>query len=192
MALRTNPHLARNVVMLAMRHALVDALGGSAAAETELYEQTYYHLGLSDFHAAACDGSPLPLSKLNELFPNWKFEHRVTPEEKADPVFKDCPDETREDLAAAKPVSGSGAGIAVSLGDFYVLAPTPMTLSAGNFEQSDSLRLALVYRDRLSQALIDQELAMTLRSTAAKEDIGRASYELLNAGWGWTAREKSR
>ena len=191
-ALRTNPVLARNVVLLAMRHAIADGVGGEEAADKVLYEQTYYNLALSNLLGAPCDGSPQPFAKLADLFPNWKFEHRVTQEENAKPALKGCPLETVEDPTNAKPVPGFGSGIAVPIADFYALVPTPMALSTGNFEQSDSLRLALAYRDRLSQALIDQEVVSLLQNSVPGEDVNSVAFNLLNSAWGWTVRKKSQ
>jgi hypothetical protein len=190
-ALRENPVLARNVVMIAMRHSISDALGGAIAADLQ-YQQTYYGLGLDNLRSAPCDASTLPFVKLNELFPNWKFEHRVTEEEKTTSIYKDCPAEVREDISKDTPVTDLGAGIAISLGNFYVVVPSPLVLATGTFEQTNSLRMALFYRDRLSHAVVDQSIFTMLESSIPKSNIGTVAYTLLNEAWGWQVREKSQ
>lgn len=51
-ALKSNPVLARNVVLLALRHSIEDSLGGIAKAEAVSYRQTYYQLAVADFGSA--------------------------------------------------------------------------------------------------------------------------------------------
>ena len=156
-AMKGNPVLARNAVMLAMRHAIADSLGGSDVADAHRYRLTYYGLGLSDFKVpASCSADPndtgalTAKQKLKDLFPNWSFEYVVTAAQASDPQqiqLKNCPQEFAP--TADKPLPGRGVGVAVALGkDFYVLAPTPMQLLAGSYELNESLRLALAYRDR--------------------------------------------
>jgi hypothetical protein len=67
-----------------------------------------------------------------------------------------------------------------------------MSLSAGNFEQPDSLRLALINRDRLAQALGDLQMGDVLRESFSNEQVGEAALNLVNSAWGWTARAKSK
>lgn len=197
-AMRSNPILARNVVMLAMRHAIRDATGGEAAAEAVRYRQTFYHLALRDFTGPqACNGNTLARAKLDELFPNWHFEYRVTDAQKSDSALKDCPAEIRPDFQSNNPLPEFGAGVAVSLGDFYVIAPTPPLLTEGFFEQSDSLRLALAYRDRVSQAIIDRNVVQTVKALAgtgadANDIAEETAFALLNEGWDWQHRKPSQ
>lgn len=183
-AMRWNPVLARNVVMIAMRHSIEDSMGGLKQAEAVRHRQTYYHLALKDF-AQTCDGSSLARAKLGELFHNWSFEYRVTSAQKQDALLKGCPEELRPDLASNTPLPEFGAGVAVSFGDFYVVVPTPMELSSGIFEQSDSLRLALRYRDRVNQEIIDRTVLKTVKSVVPASDAGRTALMLLNEGWDW-------
>jgi hypothetical protein len=199
-AMRYNPVLARNVVLLAMRHAITDSLGGPDKAESVLYEQTYYNFALQQFTGPqACNGDPDARKLLGELFPNWQFEYWITADQKQnDKQLANCSSEFTPDAngpSSQAPARGSGVG--VTLGDFYVLAPTPLVLSSGLFELSDSLRLALAYRDRLNQAIIDRNLALTVKelSGAGQESSAiaeRTSFALLNAGWGWQTRKKSQ
>jgi hypothetical protein len=192
-AMRANPILARNVVLLGMRHAIAATLGDKA--EGVRFNQTYYGLALDDFTGSqACDGAVLPRQKLNELFPNWKFEYWVTAAQKQDTAFAKCPLELQPDpdsSAPQLPAPGSGVGVAVA--DFYVLLPSPPKLAAGVYEQSNSLRLALVYRDRLSQAIIDRGVGEILTAAGQPRDIATATgFALLNEGWGWQSRAKSK
>lgn len=198
-AMRANPVLARNVVMLAMRHAVSDALGGDTQADALRYRQTFYHLALRDFTGPqACSENALARAKLQELFPNWQFEYRVSDAQKqADSSLKDCPAEIAADLQNNALLPELGAGVAVSVGDFYALAPTPLVLSDGIFEQSDSLRLALAYRDRVSQAIIDRTFAQSVRQLAgngadAKDIASRTAFAILNEGWDWPHRKSAQ
>jgi hypothetical protein len=181
-----------------MRHAIADASGGAEKANAQQFSQTYYALALRDFTGAqACDGSTLPRQKLAELFPNWKFDYWVTKaDQKADPTkaLDKCPTEFEPDPTSSGPQPPApGSGVAVSLADFYVLAPSPLILSSGVFEQSDSLRLALAYRDRLSQEIIDRNIVGTVKDLSgnSKAMADSIAFELLNEGWGWQTRQKS-
>ncbi|MGY3370239.1 hypothetical protein ACVWZL_007364 [Bradyrhizobium sp. GM2.4] len=200
-AMQVNPILARNVVLLAMRHAIEDSLGGSAKAEPANYNQTYYGLALQDFATPlGCNGSGHSADKLKGLFPNWRFEYRVSKTQKQEQdALSKCPIEYEPDpnkIDSQPPAMGAGA--AVSLGNFYVLVPAPLVLSSGAFEPSDSLRLALIYRDRLSQAIIDRNIGETvsiLRANpgepSSETDLREVAFGLVNEGWDWKTRRKS-
>lgn len=190
LAMSLNPILARNVVTLAVRHAVADGLGGEDKAEAVSYEKTYYHLGITDVRDAGCHPGNNGSRRLADILPNWKFEYRVTAAEKATAELKDCPEEFKRDIASATPVPDRGAGIAVSLGNFYVLAPSPLDLAAGRFVQSDSLRLALVYRDRTSQAKIDLEIAAPVHELGDSKVAAEVALGVLNEGWAWQGRSK--
>ncbi len=197
-AMRTNPVLARNVVMLAMRHTIATALGGPDKADAVNYRQTYYNLALQDFRGPqACNGSVLSREKLGAMFPNWQLEYFVTSAQKQnDNTLNACPLEFVPDQnSSAPPLPARGAGIAVSLSDFYVLVPSPSVLSTGMFQQSDSLRLALAYRDRISQAIIDRSIGATVKTLSGSGPGSAAlasstAFALLNEGWGWQNRKK--
>lgn len=192
-ALQANPILARNVVMLAMRHSLEDALGGPDRADALLYQQPYYQLALADFSGSlACDDSAGGKDKLLELFPNWKFEYRVTISQKEKrPELKNCPEEPGID--PNKPTVTHGIGISVPLGDFYVKVPDPLTLSSGIFEQNDSLREAIEYRNAVSYAMTDKKMASAIEIAAKDQQMSRAlAFQLLNEGWGWQSRKLTR
>ena len=199
-AMRANPVLARNVVMLAMRHAMADAQGGPTKADAVNYNRMYYGLALQDFIGPqACDGSPFARDKLGALFPNWRFEYFVTNDQKQkDNTLSNCPTEFLPDPDSAAPQRPApGSGVAVSLAEFYVLVPSPLVLSGGLFEQSDSLRLALAYRDRLSQAIIDRGVAATVNNLSGNGNESGAlaasiAFSLLNEGWDWQSRAKSK
>jgi hypothetical protein len=86
--------------------------------------------------------------------------------------------------------------VAVKLwSDFYVLAPSPMVLSSGTYESNDGLRIALSYRDKVSQTLIDQQLGETVNRLMSQEGAvaatGAVALGIFNEGWGWQGREKS-
>jgi hypothetical protein len=71
-----------------------------------------------------------------------------------------------------------------------------MQLSAGAYELNDSLRFALAYRDRVSQALIDQNIGKTVRDVVSQQGAAAATGTLalgiLNEGWGWKVRSKDK
>jgi hypothetical protein len=195
-AMKSNPVLARNVVMLSMRRALADKLGSADKAELLAYNRTFYSLALKDLAGPqACSGGALPRQKLDELFPNWKFEYYVTAEQrKAAPSLGNCPLEYQSDLSQSHTPPGRGAGIAVALPGFYILVPSPLVLSGGVFEESDSLRLALAYRDRINQAIVDRTVARTLIDVVGKTPDKRAAANrvgmaILNEGWNWSGRK---
>jgi hypothetical protein len=195
--MKLNPVLARNVVMLAMRHAIEDLMGGGLPAESGLHRQTYYHLALTDFRGPqACTDPLFAGAKLGELFPSWPFEYRVTGIQKEnDAKLKDCPEESLPSMDGDVYRPGYGSGVALSFGDFYVAVPTPSVLASGVFEQTDSLRRALAYRDRISQAIIDRSVLSTVKAIAGNgadaEDIVRTTaFALLNEGWEWKNRKK--
>jgi len=197
-AMRNNPILARNVVLLAMRHAISDVRGGRDKADAVNYSQTYYALALKEFTGQqACNGSVLAREKLSYLFPGWRFDYRITAQQQQDKSLAACPLEWQPDPQSSAPQPAErGTGVSVSVSDFYVLVPSPLTLSSGVFEQSDSLRLALAYRDRLSQAIIDRNIASEVRKVSgagndANTTLGITAFALLNEGWGWEKRTKS-
>jgi hypothetical protein len=195
-AMKANPLLARNVVMMGLRHALEDAIGGPDKAAALSYEQTYFQLGLDDFVGPnPCPGSDFAKAKLTSLFPNFVFEYRVTKQQKALPDKKDCPLEIVETFSENGSTPGFGTGVSVSVADFYVTVPSPSIVARGVYEQSDSLRLALIYRDRVLQALIDRNLSTSLSASlggaATPTRKGELALLLLSKAWGWKTRENS-
>ena len=190
LAMKANPILARNVVMLALRHAIEDALGGADQANVVLHHQTYYGLALADYASPrTCDGDHSTRQKLVHLFPNWKFEYRATSTERQN-GFNDCPAEIVGDLDKPTATAAAGSGPSISLGDFYVTLPSAASLAQGEFEQSDSLRLALAYRDRLSQAIVDRSVGSTLKALVTDSGgdakaVRLTMFGLLNDAWGW-------
>jgi hypothetical protein len=121
-AMKGSPTLARNVLMLAMRHAIEDSLGGPSKAEELNYRQTYYQLALADFAPPkACNKSADSIQKLQELFgKSWGFEYRATSTEPATGA-PGCQQEIVTDLNNAASPPAAGHGIAVNLGDFCAL-----------------------------------------------------------------------
>lgn len=195
-AMRYNPILARNVVMLAMRHAIADTVGGFEQAEKVKYSATYYGMALSKFSGqGSCTGDPSTTQLLQGLFPNWSFINVVTDELIAkNPNLSGCPKQTSDGItdSAQVPPPSPGFGIAVSLGSFYVTLPSAITLAEGGFEQSETLRQALRYRDRVSQRLIDRNLLDSLRkiSETPEGQSPKLAFSLLNEAWGWQHRPK--
>ncbi len=197
-AMRTNPVLARNVILLAMRHAISDSTGGPEKASSLNYRQTYYALALLDFAGPqACSGSTGANQKLADLFPNWRFEYRVTREQHQEKRYDSCPLEFEPDAKSPTPPPLLGSGVVASFGDFYVMMPSPLGLAEGTFEQPESLLRALADRDRLSQAIIDRTVDRTIKSISgqgiqSKATAARIAFALLNEGWGWEVRPISK
>jgi hypothetical protein len=127
------------------------------------------------------------------MLPNWRFEYRATSAERQKDALKNCPAEVVDDPTNPSAPPALGNGIAVTFGDFYVLVPSPPVLAGGVFEQSDSLRLALAYRDRISQALIDREMGQALKISTGSDQkaYGATAFGLLNDGWAWKGSSKS-
>jgi gas vesicle protein len=197
-AMQTNPVLARNVVLLGMRHAIEDSPQGADHAGAVQYSQTYYALGLKELASAqGCSGSVDASYKLSVLFPGWKFGYWVTADgKKADASLEKCPLEFEPDPKSNSQLPKPGPGVGVSIGDFYVLLPSAPFLSTGSFDQSDSLRLALANRDRVSQAIIDRNVGETVKTLAgngpkSKSIAADTAFALLNEGWDWQIRRKS-
>ncbi|MCB1527793.1 MAG: hypothetical protein KDJ45_08840 [Hyphomicrobiaceae bacterium] len=182
-AMKMNPLLAHNVVMLAMRRSIEQALGGREKANEVLHRRTAYQLALNSYDKrGACSGSSAALQGLKNLFPNWQFEYRVTATDRADAALKSCPEEVVDNLEDVSAPPALGHGPAVTVGDFYVLLPSAPVLSQGMFEQSDNLNLALRYRDKLSQAVIDRRLGSIVSSIDATER-NVVALGLLSEGW---------
>jgi hypothetical protein len=195
-AMKANPVLARNVLMKALRHAIEDSSGGAEKAAALSYNQTYFALGLSDYKGSnPCTGPAFAKAKLTNLFPNFAFEYRVTKQEKDTADKKDCPLEIAESFSEDSSTPGYGTGVSVSIGDFYVTVPSPSVVARGAYEQGDGLRLALAYRDRVSQALIDRNLGAALTAnlpaTATPPRKAELALQLLSKAWTWKVRDKT-
>jgi hypothetical protein len=90
------PALARNVVILAFRHAISDSVGGPDPdkADSIRYSANYYSLALSDFIGPqACGTDSHAREKFSALLPNWRFEYRVTTQQHATAEFAACAQE---------------------------------------------------------------------------------------------------
>jgi hypothetical protein len=90
LVMKVNPIVARNVVMLAARHAIENVQSGStpeerrSKAEDLLHREAYYRLGLNDFTAGGCPGDPAYHKKLVDLFPNWPLVYHATSAQQQD------------------------------------------------------------------------------------------------------------
>ena len=131
-----------------------------------------------------------------DLFPNFAFEYRVTKQEKDTADKKDCPLEIAKSFSNGSSTPGYGTGVSVNIDDFYVTVPSPSVVASGIYEQGDGLRLALAYRDRVSQALIDRNLGAALTASlspsatpARKADL---ALQLLSTVWTWKVRDKAQ
>lgn len=197
-AMRANPILANNVVMLAMRHAISDSLGGTQQAEDSNFQQSYYQIAILNYSGPqACMKNPNATLFLADLFPNWKFEYRVGLDEKKNNAnLIDCPVEFTADPLGVDPSPAMGTGAALSVSDFYVTLPSAASLASGTFEMSDSLRLALIYRDRINQAIIDLSLKDSIYEVVGSDaknqfDAEKLASSILNEGFGWIGRTQS-
>jgi hypothetical protein len=157
--MRVNPILARNTVMLAMRHAIRDSLGTEAEATKYGYLRGTYHMAVADFGTGdGCSGLEFDRAGLRALFPQWSFNYRVTKEDTdGDSTLKSC-------VAAD---DDQRRGLYVKVGDVVIAAPSPLALAAGSYEISEGLRRALQYRERVSEAIIDHTISQSVTATAS-------------------------
>jgi hypothetical protein len=131
-SMRANPILARNTVMLAMRHAIRDSLGNEAEATKYGYLRGTYHMAIADFGSGdGCSGIESDRAGLRALFPGWSFEYRVTKEDTDE-------DSTLNTCVAAD--NDQRRGLYVKVGDVVIAAPSPLALAAGSYEVSEGLR----------------------------------------------------
>lgn len=195
LVMKVNPVVARNVVMLAARHAIEDAqVGGTddakrSKAEELLHREAYYGLALNDFKAGGCLGDSAYQKKIGDLLPNWPFAYRATASQRQNDPYKNCEPEVLDDLATGDTVA-LGSGVSVKFADFYVVMPSPTALSKGLFEQDDALRQSLSYRDQTSQALIDRNVGRVIQSMTEENGkkigagaVKNLSFGLLNGVW---------
>ncbi len=140
-AMDVSPILGRNVVMLAVRKALIGADGH--------FPTSYYGLALANLSGKpACERDPVSRGKLTELLPNWKIEYRAAGANLSESISLGC---TPED--ANKP---RGAGAVLDFGSFYVRMPASEVADAGVFETPQSLHMALSYRAKIGEELVDR------------------------------------
>lgn len=145
-ALKANPTLARNVLMLAMRRSLL------AKGYNLPDGETTFALALADYTGpAACKNGQYATAKLTQLFPGWSFTFVASPDDYGNdrnhgPLYE-C--KVRMD-------ERQGWGAAVSFDGFYVTLPSPRALSEGTYEYPPSLRVALAYRDKVAKVLLDR------------------------------------
>lgn len=155
-AMQLNPILGRNVVMLAVRKALADADG--------TFPTTYYRLAIDNFRGSpACAQDAVARRKLADLFPGWKLEYRV---EKAALVSE----ELAECKAGDEDVS-RGVGLVLDFGGFYVRMPSTEVATEGVFEYPQSLAIALRYRYKIGQELMDRNVSDYFNDLRMKADF---------------------
>ncbi|RVH69176.1 hypothetical protein CN198_14005 [Sinorhizobium meliloti] len=189
-AMRANSVLARNVVLLALRHAIADAQGGVGEAEAANFLETEYGWAYGNFvRGDRCGNDEIALAGWKSMFPNWAIEYRASSAEKAEDTakFANCPEAQTLDLGD-DPKVGLGSGPSLKLtSDFYVPLPSSMEMSIGRFEQPLSLLRALALRDKVNQAIAERSMSETLDATVSDHQnrqavIQRVSFDLLNAG----------
>jgi hypothetical protein len=204
-AMRDNVTLARNVVLAAMARSVEDRLGNSSLAEAISYRKSNYRRALENFWTlGGCvkvnDAiEQLRWVRLNELFPNWRFEYRASEAEKtsetlveaqipdlADSRFPiktlvaDCPPSTADIFDVTTPTNtreSPGSGFVVVLGDIYVILPSPAVFAEGLLTQDNGLTVALANRDRVAQALVDRDVANVLREESMVDADPNRSFE---------------
>lgn len=199
-AIRSNPKLAQNVVLLAMRHAIEDALGGTERASAVDYHQTFYHLAIGQVlggGADVCKSASMAWQKMRDLLPNWRLEYRATSTEKrtSSSRFSACNDEVVESISERGVTVGLGSGISVTLADdFYVPLPSVTNLTGGRFEHADSLKLALIYRDKVNQALIDRRISDTLLEVVDgdRSKVNRLALSVVDRALSFEVRQPAK
>ncbi len=186
-AMKANPVLARNVVLLAIRHAIADAQGGNDEGERVNFLETRYRWSYENFvRGDRCGNDEIALTEWKSLLPGWTIEYKATASEKARHAdYANCQDAQTLNLGD-NPEVGLGSGPSVKLGDFYVTLPKSMAMSIGRFEQPESLLRALALRDKVGQAIAERMMSETVATTVSGEGgstaaIQRVSFDLLNA-----------
>ncbi|NHZ91550.1 hypothetical protein F2P45_21440 [Massilia sp. CCM 8733] len=157
-AMKANSSLARNVVLLGLRKSLRQRYGKLPVVNYEIGWK-----GLLE--PAACRGSGAFAERLNNLLQpskpslsaNWSFRRIATPAEAGKgAAYEGCPVDDSADKRA-------GTGVAVQFDGFHVRLPNPKQLEQGNLEQPASLRQAIFYRNKVTQALVARNLLSTAK-----------------------------
>lgn len=175
-AMKANPVLARNVVLLALRRAIADQLGGVEAAEKANYLETRYRWALENFKRGdRCGNDEIGLREWKSLFPAWTLVYRASAREKAEDItLSGCRDALRLDLGdRLHPEFGVGAAVELTP-DLYVALPSAMEMSIGRFERPESLTRALALRDKVNQAIGDRRISESIAG-AVSADADRLS-----------------
>ncbi|MBY3220912.1 hypothetical protein [Rhizobium laguerreae] len=192
-AMRANPILARNVVLLAIRHAIAQSLGSMEVANRANFQRTRYRWAYDNFvRGNRCGVDELALSEWRGLLPGWEIIYEATEGERQTPGFQECPLSQSlylgddPERGNDPPLPGLGSGPAIKIADFYVQLPSSMELSIGRFEQPDSLLRAMAMRDEVSQAIAERTISETVDDVLANEPNGdtardRLALDLLNA-----------
>lgn len=188
-AIKANPVLARNVVLLALRHAIADSQGGFGEAEKVNYLEREYRWAYMHFvDGDRCGNDEIALWRWKRMFPGWNIEYRASRSEKAgDAKLANCPDAQTLDLGGNPQLDlGSGPSLKLTQ-DFYVTLPSSMEMSIGRFEQPVSLLRALALRDKVNQAIGERNMSETIAATVSEYGdpeamFKRVSLHLLDAG----------
>ena len=154
-AMRLNAPLARNVVLLFVRKAL--KVKHSSMPYTA-YEIAWK--GLS--HPSACRGDGAFAERMTGMFnvnpagdanqsSHWHFRRIASSDESVAGEFAGCPTDASLGQRA-------GTGPSLQFDGFHVRLPNPEQMESGVLEQPASLRLAIEYRNKVSQALIARRL----------------------------------
>lgn len=173
LAMKNNAVLARNVVMLAMRRALtttVDIGEEDNPRYIKVPQSTLYSLGMANYSGAyACADDPVAKKILQLALPNWKFAVLADATERV-------PGMPLEKCAGSDPTLDIGSGLVVKFKDFVVKAPSPRAIETGEFEYPASLRLALAYRENISEAQTMRRIGSLISDspTVTKAEFARA------------------
>lgn len=144
-AMKANPVLARNVVMIAVRRALSTTVHLSDD-NIDTVSVTYYALGMRNYSgASACLDDPIAKQVLVDALKNWNLAFRAEKEElRVGSQLEKCKERDKNiDI---------GSGLVAIFKDFEVKMPSPRSVESGEFEYPASLRLALAYKEKISEA----------------------------------------
>lgn len=186
-AMRANPVLARNVILLALRHSIADSLGSMEEAKKYYFLETRYRSSYENFLRGKnrCAPDEVALSEWKKLLPGWEIVYAATEAERRDAAFAACI--PAQPLALGDiPQPDRRSGAAVKIADFYVTLPLSMELAIGKFEQPESLLGALTLRDHVNQAIAERNISATVAATVSddakpEESRKRLAFDLLNA-----------
>lgn len=174
LAMKSNPVLARNVVMQAMRRALTVQVTLEDGRNMEIPQTGLYALAVANYSGVdACYENSSAKAYLNRILPGWVLAYRAEKGEIGPGMpLRGCQEKN--------PDVDIGSGLVVVFKDFEVKAPNPRLIDTGEFEQPSALKVSLAYREKIStaQALYNLRKAMP---EIPEAEVGMFTRSLLSS-----------
>lgn len=175
-AMSLNPTLARNVVMQAMRKAMMAEVTMADGVKITVPSYSFYAQGLNIFRGArACERDDLVTHDLSVALPHWPIALRAS---EADKKIAKQTNDAAISLDACNGgdlKSDISTGIVVVFEGFDVKAPSPRSIETGEYEMHPGLRVAISYVNQVADAKSMRQLAKALPdSNADKGELARA------------------